>query len=441
MSLSSDFPISMADDFLLPLSPGDVPAVDPEDQLLNDMEQKYFSEFLDTFSGGEMTTDLDRLPMPSPLMGEGLGLAVFDDMNRKQQQRYQSSQQQQPQQQTSNIPAASSSNTQIMAPRNVVDNAFAPHSIFSQSAPAHSGNWPVSTNSSHVLSTSDKPMPVMAGPPQPLYINTQSLATSYPPSVLAPHLISSAMDVDVNNSPTSATSDRNSNGARKMSLPTTPSAAAKSRSSSGTSTPSKSTRSSRATPKDAKRRGGRELLTEEEKRTNHIMSEQKRRNLIRTGFRALAELVPGLKGGNMGSSKSVILYNTVGFIQHLEQGNRALGDQLDVLHKRYQQQQQMQHHQQQGLTIDPGMAHGQPHHGQPSHAFSHPPTQADQTSFQPPPPSNPPQQAHLQAPQPQQASQPNPTFPETQTPTSTSTSSPFDTTSQPQTSRAQVVQA
>ncbi|KAJ3009243.1 hypothetical protein HKX48_008082 [Thoreauomyces humboldtii] len=88
--------------------------------------------------------------------------------------------------------------------------------------------------------------------------------------------------------------------------------------------------------KEAKRRNGRELLTEQEKRTNHIVSEQKRRTLIRSGFKSLSELVPGQSSGNLGTSKSVILHNTVGFIKHLEYGNRALSEQLERLNRRYE---------------------------------------------------------------------------------------------------------
>lgn len=42
----------------------------------------------------------------------------------------------------------------------------------------------------------------------------------------------------------------------------------------------------------------RENLTEEQKRENHIKSEQKRRTLIREGFEDLGELVPGLRGAS-----------------------------------------------------------------------------------------------------------------------------------------------
>ncbi|KAJ3416293.1 hypothetical protein HDV05_002233 [Chytridiales sp. JEL 0842] len=123
-----------------------------------------------------------------------------------------------------------------------------------------------------------------------------------------------------------------------------------------------------------KRRSGKELLTEEEKRANHILSEQKRRNLIRIGFQTLTELVPGLRpsatggfisdipnsnnsshpkaaaaaasspppnainvanAGNTGSgsSKSLILTKTVSFIEHLERVNAQLAKTLEVVHE------------------------------------------------------------------------------------------------------------
>ncbi|KAJ3181597.1 hypothetical protein HDU85_003539 [Gaertneriomyces sp. JEL0708] len=90
-----------------------------------------------------------------------------------------------------------------------------------------------------------------------------------------------------------------------------------------------------------KKRNGRELLTEEQKRANHIQSEQKRRGLIREGFKALSDLVPGLKGGNIGTSKSVILFKTVAFIRELEESNRAMEEQLNMI---YAQQSAHTHH-------------------------------------------------------------------------------------------------
>lgn len=50
-------------------------------------------------------------------------------------------------------------------------------------------------------------------------------------------------------------------------------------------------------------------LTEQEKKTNHIASEQKRRAAIREGFDRLTELVPGLEG--QGRSESIVLKKTV----------------------------------------------------------------------------------------------------------------------------------
>lgn len=56
-------------------------------------------------------------------------------------------------------------------------------------------------------------------------------------------------------------------------------------------------------------------LTEQEKKNNHIASEQKRRAAIREGFDRLTELVPGLEG--QGRSESIVLKKTVDFM-HLQ---------------------------------------------------------------------------------------------------------------------------
>ncbi|KAL2211700.1 hypothetical protein CC79DRAFT_1364000 [Sarocladium strictum] len=54
-------------------------------------------------------------------------------------------------------------------------------------------------------------------------------------------------------------------------------------------------------------------LTEEEKKQNHIASEQKRRQAIREGFDRLTELVPGLEG--QGRSEGLVLKRTVEFMR------------------------------------------------------------------------------------------------------------------------------
>jgi hypothetical protein len=73
----------------------------------------------------------------------------------------------------------------------------------------------------------------------------------------------------------------------------------------------------------------RENLTEEQKRENHIKSEQKRRTLIREGFEDLGELVPGLKGG--GFSKSAVLIMAADWLEELVHGNEILQRRLDQL--------------------------------------------------------------------------------------------------------------
>ncbi|KAI9770775.1 MAG: hypothetical protein M1840_003025 [Geoglossum simile] len=76
----------------------------------------------------------------------------------------------------------------------------------------------------------------------------------------------------------------------------------------------------------------RENLTEEQKRSNHIMSEQKRRNLIKQGFDDLCELVPDLKGG--GYSKSAVLLQSADWLENLLKGNELLRNILASLEGR-----------------------------------------------------------------------------------------------------------
>ncbi|KAG0044737.1 hypothetical protein BGZ83_009986 [Gryganskiella cystojenkinii] len=99
-------------------------------------------------------------------------------------------------------------------------------------------------------------------------------------------------------------------------------------------------------PTTTKRKPYKELLTEEEKRANHIASEQKRRNTIRNGFRDMTELIPDLK--DLNSSKSTILFKAVDFIHTLEKRNRSLRRRAEDLESklRTRQQQQQQHSQQ-----------------------------------------------------------------------------------------------
>lgn len=76
-------------------------------------------------------------------------------------------------------------------------------------------------------------------------------------------------------------------------------------------------------------KSARENLTEEQKRTNHILSEQKRRNLIKQGFDDLCELVPELRGG--GFSKSAMLLQAADYLDEVIKGNNMLQRQLSEL--------------------------------------------------------------------------------------------------------------
>ncbi|PSR79822.1 hypothetical protein BD289DRAFT_374992 [Coniella lustricola] len=68
-------------------------------------------------------------------------------------------------------------------------------------------------------------------------------------------------------------------------------------------------------------------LTEEQKRQNHISSEQKRRQAIRDGFDKLACLVPGLEG--LGRSEGLVLNRTVEHILQEMEERRKLVAQLE----------------------------------------------------------------------------------------------------------------
>lgn len=76
-------------------------------------------------------------------------------------------------------------------------------------------------------------------------------------------------------------------------------------------------------------KSARENLTEEQKRTNHILSEQKRRNLIKQGFDELCSIVPELRGG--GFSKSAMLLQAADWLEETLKGNEELRHQLSQL--------------------------------------------------------------------------------------------------------------
>ncbi|ROV99328.1 hypothetical protein VSDG_04040 [Cytospora chrysosperma] len=69
-------------------------------------------------------------------------------------------------------------------------------------------------------------------------------------------------------------------------------------------------------------------LTEEQKRQNHISSEQKRRQAIRDGFDKVASLVPGLEG--QGRSEGHVLNVTVQYILEKIEERRQLVEQIEA---------------------------------------------------------------------------------------------------------------
>ncbi|KAL1931120.1 hypothetical protein VTP01DRAFT_10257 [Rhizomucor pusillus] len=74
------------------------------------------------------------------------------------------------------------------------------------------------------------------------------------------------------------------------------------------------------------RKAPHELLTEAEKKANHIASEQKRRQNIRLGFEQLIEVVPSLSQGNR--SEALILQKSVEHIRHLIKIKNDLKEQV-----------------------------------------------------------------------------------------------------------------
>ncbi|KAI9480990.1 MAG: Myc-type, basic helix-loop-helix domain-containing protein, partial [Benjaminiella poitrasii] len=88
-----------------------------------------------------------------------------------------------------------------------------------------------------------------------------------------------------------------------------------------------------------------EILSTDQKRANHIASEQKRRNTIRGGFKELTELIPTLK--NINHSKSTILFKSVEYIKQLDKRNKSLKDRLIILQARVQQKLQYQQYKKQ----------------------------------------------------------------------------------------------
>ncbi|KAK3383871.1 hypothetical protein B0T24DRAFT_673697 [Lasiosphaeria ovina] len=81
-------------------------------------------------------------------------------------------------------------------------------------------------------------------------------------------------------------------------------------------------------------------LTEEERKANHIASEQKRRQAIRDGFDRLSVIVPGMEG--MARSEGVVLRHTIDLIHEQLKEREALIRELEA----------------KGETVDPALKTG-----------------------------------------------------------------------------------
>jgi hypothetical protein len=75
----------------------------------------------------------------------------------------------------------------------------------------------------------------------------------------------------------------------------------------------------------------RENLTDDQKRENHIRSEQRRRTLIKIGFDDLGKLVPGLRNDGGPLSKSTVLEKAAIYLETILEGNHKLKLRLEHL--------------------------------------------------------------------------------------------------------------
>lgn len=74
----------------------------------------------------------------------------------------------------------------------------------------------------------------------------------------------------------------------------------------------------------------RQNLSDVQKRQNHIMSEKKRRELIKTGYADLNELVPALVGGKTGMSRSESLFECQTYLESLIEGSKHVMQALGI---------------------------------------------------------------------------------------------------------------
>jgi heteromeric Ino2p/Ino4p transcription factor len=102
-------------------------------------------------------------------------------------------------------------------------------------------------------------------------------------------------------------------------------------------------------------------LTEQEKKNNHIASEQKRRQAIRDGFDRLANITPGMTG--QGRSENLVLQSTLDFMKkQLDEYNAMMAEarlrNIDSRDLNIEGVDQSQQHVQPGPNGQSGQSHG-----------------------------------------------------------------------------------
>ena len=90
-----------------------------------------------------------------------------------------------------------------------------------------------------------------------------------------------------------------------------------------------SSRADSSKQRQASIKNSRQVLSEEQKKTNHIISEQKRRDLIRRGYEGIQVLVPALK--NTKTSKGGMLESAANWLDDILRSNDVLRQQLSSL--------------------------------------------------------------------------------------------------------------
>ncbi|KAF9926440.1 hypothetical protein FBU30_003973 [Linnemannia zychae] len=358
-----DFKLSNQDFLNLPTSPPPMGA-DPSMQLFNPSEQRYFSEFLDTLVVDQDFTfdpsaipNLPNLPLFTP---ETMPGSLIDN----------------PYMLPSSSSSSSLANPGLMNSMDFDMTSPSSQSSFGHSLPSHfghgfpsspqQGDSPVSPSSPS--NNSPYTMPGTVSVPTKRRTNKHadrrkgSSISSDSSKISTPIQQLSKLSLNNNSSISNGNSTGNNGDSHGPSNPkknkrdedehprssSPASSPSNSRSrkedsrernasySDGSVSDANNSTSNPTTPATTKRKPYKELLTEEEKRANHIASEQKRRNTIRNGFKDMTDIIPDLKDVN--SSKSTILFKAVDFIKHLENRNRMLQEKANQLETRLMNQ-------------------------------------------------------------------------------------------------------